>query len=203
MNTKEFWDRCKAAGLTEAGTAGLMGNIKAESNFKERALENARKNFKDVDGDEFTALVDNDVVKLEELTGGYGLAQWTWDSRQSALENYCKARGKSIGDADTQTSFLLYEIKRNYKTVYDVLCTTTDVKEASNLVLTKYEQPADQSETVQEYRARLSQEFFTMYAHCKYRVQVGAYVFKENAENALLKLKRLGYSDAFITEVKE
>ena len=77
--------------------------------------------------------------------------------------NFVKAAGKSIGDLETQLAFLLQEIK-GYSSVWNTLTTATSVREASDVVLMKYERPADQSESVQERRAGYGQQYYDKYA---------------------------------------
>ena len=77
--------------------------------------------------------------------------------------NFVKAAGKSIGDLETQLAFLLQEIK-GYTSVWNTLTTATSVREASDVVLMKYECPADQSEAVQVRRAGYGQQYYDKYA---------------------------------------
>ena len=92
-----------------------------------------------------------------------GLAQWTYYTRKQALLNFVKAAGKSIGDLETQLAFLLQEIK-GYTSVWNALTTATSVREASDVVLMKYERPANQSESVHERRAGYGQQYYDKYA---------------------------------------
>jgi hypothetical protein len=59
---------------------------------------------------------------------------------------------KSIGDLETQLEFLCKELSENYKAVFSVLKSASSVKAASDIVLTQYERPADQSDSVKEKR---------------------------------------------------
>lgn len=85
----------------------------------------------------------------------------------------------------------------------------TSVREASNAVLTQYEKPADQSETVQKKRAGYGQTYYDKYAQKAtastptdglYRVQVGAYSKLENANKQLAAVQANGF-DALIKKV--
>jgi hypothetical protein len=48
--------------------------------------------------------------------------------------------------------------------VWNVLCITNNVKEASNTVLLQFERPADQSVSVQNKRASYGQGYYDKYA---------------------------------------
>lgn len=83
---------------------------------------------------------------------------------KEALLNYVKATGASIGDLETQLGFLWKELAESYATVLAVLKKATSVRQASDAVLLKYEQPKDQSASVQTKRASYGQTYFNKYA---------------------------------------
>ena len=85
-------------------------------------------------------------------SAGYGLAQWTYWSRKQALFNHAKQAGVSIADLNMQLGFLWEELQ-GYTAVMDALKKAGSVRAASDAVLTGYEKPADQSETVKKKRA--------------------------------------------------
>lgn len=51
-----------------------------------------------------------------------------------------------------------------YKTVWATLKTATSVREASDIVLTQFEKPANQSEAVKQQRAKYGQVYYDKYA---------------------------------------
>ena len=61
-----------------------------------------------------------------------------------------------------QLEFLIQEIKC-YKTVWNTLLNAKSIKEASDIVLTQYEKPADQSDTVKNKRENFGQRFYNKY----------------------------------------
>jgi hypothetical protein len=61
-----------------------------------------------------------------------------------------------------QLAFLWQELQ-GYKSVMKVLKAATSVRAASDAVLTGYEKPADQSETVQKKRAEYGQKYYDKY----------------------------------------
>ena len=147
------------------GVAGLMGNIYAESGLKSNNLQNTYENKLSHTDATYTASVDNGTYdNFVKDSAGYGLAQWTYWSRKEALLNYALSKKKSIGDYQMQLDFLYKELSENYKAVLSDLKNATSVLAASNSVLTKFERPADQSETVQAKRAGFGQKYYDKYA---------------------------------------
>ena len=91
---------------------------------------------------------------------GYGLAQWTFWTRKEALLNYANDNGVSIGDLNMQVAFLIKELKTGYAGVWKTLCSTTDVRTASDAVLFQYESPANQGTSVQNFRYNQAMRFY-------------------------------------------
>ena len=157
---KHIWDKLRAAGLSVAGTAGLMGNLKAESNLIATNLQNTFERKLGFTDESYTASVDAGTYGNFITDGaGYGLAQWTYYTRKGSLYSYAKSHGKSVGDLDMQLDFLLYELKGSYPDLLQMLCDTDDVRMASDAVLMQFERPADKSESVKVKRAGFGEEF--------------------------------------------
>ena len=164
-NEEKIWNYLTTQGLTEAGAAGLMGNLYAESALEPKNLQNSYEKALGFTDSTYTAAVDNGSYNgFVHDAAGYGLAQWTYWSRKEALLGYAKARGKSVGDLETQLGFLMEELSSDYKAVLSTLKSTGSVKAASNVVLLKFERPADQSVAVQRARAKVGQAYYDKYA---------------------------------------
>lgn len=150
---KKIWDYLLAKIGNEYGVAGLMGNLYAESVLRSNNLQQTyEKSLGYIDAT-YTAAVDNgSYTNFVRDSAGYGLAQWTYWSRKEKLLNFANEAKKSIGDCQMQLDFLWYELSKNYKSTLEVLKNATSVKEASDVVLHKYEAPADQSKTVEDRR---------------------------------------------------
>ena len=97
-------------------------------------------------------------------SAGYGLAQWTYWSRKQELYDFAKSRGASIGDLNMQLDFLWQELNASYPTVMKALKSADSVKTASDIVLTQFERPADQSNSVKELRANYGRAYYSYYA---------------------------------------
>ena len=164
-NEEMIWQYLKAQGLSDAGAAGLMGNLFAESGLKPTNLQNTYEKKLGFTDDSYTKAVDNGTYgNFVRDSAGYGLAQWTFWSRKENLLNFAKQKNKSIGDLYMQMDFLMLELSSGYKGLLSTLRTTTSVKEASNSVLLQFERPADQSVSVQNKRASYGQTYYDKYA---------------------------------------
>ena len=140
MNERLIWEKLLAAGLTPAGAAGLMGNLKAESGLNPKNLQNSFEKKLGMSDADYTAAVDCGAYAGFVTDGaGYGLAQWTHPDRKAALLAYAKARGRSIGDLDVQIGYLLQELQTVFKSLWDKLRTTASVREASDTVLLDFQ----------------------------------------------------------------
>ena len=164
-NEQVIWQYLKAQGLSDAGAAGLMGNLYAESALNPKNLQQTYEKKLGYTDDSYTKAVDNGSYgNFVRDSAGYGLAQWTYWSRKQKLLDFTKQKNKSIGDLNTQLEFLMLELQSGYKSLLQTLKTTTSVKEASNGVLLQFERPADQSVAVQNKRASYSQTYYDKYA---------------------------------------
>ena len=208
-NDKTIWNYLKGKGLNDYAVAGIMGNLYAESGFKPTNLQNTYEKKLGYTDDSYTAAVDNgSYTNFVKDSAGYGLVQWTYWSRKQALLEYAQSVGKSIGDLTMQLDFMWKEMQ-GYKSMMTTLNSATSILEASNAVLTQYEKPADQSETVQTKRAGYGKTYYDKYAQKTpeststdglYRVQVGAYSKLDNASKQIAAVQAKGF-DALIKKV--
>ena len=154
MGASNIYQKLKAVIGNDFGVFGLMGNLMAESGLKANNLQNTYEKKLDMSDEEYTKAVDDgSYTNFVKDSAGYGLAQWTYWSRKENLFKYAQAYGCSIGDEDMQVDFLIGELMSGYTSVLNVLKNAKTIREASDCVLTKYERPADQSESVQKKRA--------------------------------------------------
>lgn len=144
------------------GVAGLMGNLWAESGLLPDRVQGDIP-YSDY-SKAYTAQVDSGAISRSEFVnngpggGGYGLAQWTFSTRKAGLYDLWKSGGySSIGSVDLAVDYLYYELSTTYSNVLKVLKNATSVREASDKVLHDFENPADQSEAVEEARAKLGE----------------------------------------------
>lgn len=165
-NEQKIWNYLYAKLSNAYGTAGLIGNLYAESALKPSNLQNSYEKKLGYTDDSYVAAVDNGTyTNFVKDSAGFGLAQWTYWSRKQNLLNYCKSKGTSIADLEMQLDFLYKELSESYGSVLTILKSASSVLQASNAVLLQYERPADQSTAVQNKRASYGQSYYNKYAN--------------------------------------
>ena len=172
-NEEKIWNFLYEKIGNAYGTAGLVGNLQSESGLNSKNMENYYESRLGFTDETYVQAIDNGTYTKEQFIYdqcGSFLAQWTYWSRKKALYEYIKSKGVSIGDLEAQLEFLYYELSTSYKSVLSTLKNATSILEASNAVLFKFENPADQSVKVQNYRAKLGQKFYDKYAGKKVEV---------------------------------
>ena len=163
-NDEAIWAFLTGKGLNAYAAAGVMGNLYAESGLSPKNLQNSYEKSLNHTDESYTKAVDGGTYKnFVKDSAGYGLAQWTFWSRKQALLDFAKAAGASIGDLTMQLNYLWKELQ-GYAGVMNVLKSAKSVLEASNVILTQYEKPADQSAAVKTKRAGYGQSYYDKFA---------------------------------------
>jgi len=139
MTNREIYDAFRAAGMTEAGACGLMGNMKAESGMKPNIAQRGMTTLTD---ERYTAAADNGSIDFVHDSVGYGYIQLTYWSRKQKYLELCRKLGKSVGDADTQIKFIIMELMQDYQMVFMLLRSSNDLYECTRTVCIQYERPA-------------------------------------------------------------
>lgn len=158
-------DFLKKQGLSDYATFGLMGNLQAESGLNPKNMENSYEKKLGFTDDTYTAAVDGGAyLNFASDRCGYGICQWTSQNRKAGLLDYAKRTGRSIGNLTMQLEYLMIELNGAYKkNVLDRIQVASTIREASDIVLTKFEVPADQSEAAKQYRASLGENIYNQY----------------------------------------
>lgn len=192
--TKDLlWKELKRAGVTDAGAAGVMANIQAESGFCSDNVQNA---YESRVGDDETYAYDVNSGKRSETAftkdgAGYGLAQWTYWTRKKALYDHTINMGYGIQDTAAQVQFLIYELK-HYSSVWQTICTTTSIKDATLAVLLKYERPASMNtEATQNKRIAMAEAIYDEYHSEQHTVKSEARDIIEQMMGLLSKLRNI------------
>lgn len=151
-------------GLSESAVYGLMGNIQAESAFIPNNLQDSYEKRLGFTNETYTAAVDGGAYgNFATDKAGYGLCQWTSDGRKAGLLEFSRSTSRSIGNIDMQLAYLWKELTGAYKGVLNGLKNAKTIREASDIVLTQFERPADQSERAKQYRASLGEALYREY----------------------------------------
>lgn len=167
MNEQTIWNYLIGKLGNPIGVAALMGNLRDESNLNPQNLQNSFEKKLGYNDQTYTQAVDSGAYKNFTNDGaGYGIAQWTFWSRKVNLQNFAKDARKSIGDLGMQLDFMWKELQGS-KDVLKALQDAKSIREASDMVLFKYERPAEQGETVQIRRAAYGQEYYERFAEVK------------------------------------
>lgn len=164
-----IWDYLLNKLGNEYAVAGLMGNLYAESALRPNNLQNSYEDTLGYTDTTYTQAVDNGSYSENSFvhdSAGYGLAQWTHWSRKQALYNMFKSGGySSIASIDLQLDYLWYELENDFEGVLSVLYSASSVREASNKVLHDFENPANQSTSVEEKREEYGIYYYNKYAN--------------------------------------
>lgn len=158
-NELEIWNFLMDLTGNAYGAAGLMGNLYAESGLSPTNLQDSYEASLGYDDQSYTNAVDNGTYQnFVHDQAGYGLAQWTYFSRKQALLTLAKGRGTSIGSLATQLEYLAREL--NGGSILADLRNASSVREASDIVMIRFENPADQSERAKALRASYCEYYY-------------------------------------------
>lgn len=163
MSEKIIWDYLMNKIGNPYGVAGLMGNLYVESKLNPTYLQSSYAKKFGINGDEYTKRVDNkSYLNFVNDSAGYGLAQWTHSSRKQLLLNFAQQKNSSIGDLNMQLDYLWQEIQ-TYITVINTLKSAKSVREASDIVVKRYEKPKHQEESYLKNRADFGQKYYSKF----------------------------------------
>lgn len=179
-NEQFIWNFLKKEGFNDYGTAGLMGNLQAESGLLPNNLQNTFNSKLGLSDEEYTRRVDNGTyTNFIHDSAGYGIAQWTYWSRKQNLLNFAKSKGKSIGDLEIQLQFLITELRNSYRnSVYNILKTATSVQQASDAVLLNFECPAN-AQSQKTKRAQLGQNYYNKFVKKGENIDMATNTYKK------------------------
>lgn len=130
-NKNKVFEALSSYGLSVAAIAGIMANIRTESNY-------------------------NPIAKGDSGTS-FGLCQWH-KSRWTALKNYCSVQNLDVSTIPAQIEFMLFEMEKSYKSVYQAIRNAgegaTAAGEVAALMCIKYEIPANATASAEKRRSR-------------------------------------------------
>lgn len=139
-----IYNQFRAAGMTEAGALGFLGNLQQESGCEPNRLQNDYDIYRRVSKD-YVARANNGNMSIDEFAKpvGFGLAQWTLPQRKRNLWNFWKKYGGSLDNVTMQVQFILHELntEAEYRPLWTLLRSTNDLYQATNEVCCTYERP--------------------------------------------------------------
>ena len=145
----------KAAGVTQAGATGIIGNMLAESGVDPTRLEKVSKSA----GYSASSAIGG--------KGGFGLIQWTGqikDGKKRRRRKFEDAAGSNVekrNDINFQLQYFEQETKKDYPRLWNVLTSTNDVATATEQFLVDNLRPAsygernDSAAAMEKYRSKL------------------------------------------------
>lgn len=158
MSAQTIYAQLIAAGMNHTGACAMLGNWQAESAMRANNVQD-RNGYTD---QTYTEGVDAGAIAFETDEIGYGLAQWTLPYRKVKMLAFHRARGVSISDEATQVMFAIHELKTEgeYAALWRMLCTTSDLKNATEQICYIYERPEVKNT---EVRYKYAQQFAANY----------------------------------------
>ena len=187
---KTIWNYLANKGYTKAGIAGIMGNLYAESGLNPSNIQNTFE--KKLGSDTvYTGKINNKTYTKNQFmndSAGYGLAQWTFNTRKKKLYEATIERGRSINDLTAQLDYLVDELATDYSALNNKLKTTSSIDDASDGMLLDFEKPAGADGKKTERRG-YSQNMLSKYGSGRNRTYVGG-----NATRALNEFRTSGSS---------
>lgn len=167
-NGQTIWNYLVDKLDNEYGAAGLMGNLYWESGLITYRVEGDFSAGYTISL-EYTRKVDTGEIPESTFVSdaiGYGLAQWTYYTRKQGLYNMKETLGQSIGSISVGLEYLWWELNNlpEFSIVLTTLKNATSIREASDIVLTRFENPAVQTEAVKIQRAATGVDIYNKYS---------------------------------------
>lgn len=184
MNEKVIWDYFLRYTENEYGTAAIMGNLMAESSLNPKCVTGS----KDAD---YVSKADSGTIDFIHDGHAFGLAQWCYWSRKEGLYNYAKSRNQSVGELNMQLDYIFNELTKSYKSVWTAVTTAKDIRTASDVVMLKYEKPANTSDAMRQKRANYGQKYYDQFATKKQEKKDTITINRSKVESWYYALKDL------------
>ena len=166
-NAQKIWNWLKSKGFNSYACAGIVANLDCESGLNPKNLQDTYQSILGFTDDSYVSAIDSGRYSKEQFAtdkAGAFLAQWTWPARKRALYDYAKSRGVSIGDLEMQLEFFYKELESGYRSVLEALKLAENVRDATVVMMLKYEVPYDQSHDMQDKRVSIAQKYYIRFA---------------------------------------
>lgn len=199
-NAEKIWNFIKSKGLNDYSTAGILGNMDAESGLNPQNLQDSCQSKLGMNDATYTNAVDTGIYSKEQFiydNCGYSICQWTHSSRKKAFYEFTKSNRRSIGDLENALEFFYKELSESFPGVLQSLKAATSVREASNIILLKYECPADQSLSMQNKRANMAQAYYSRFASGQTKEVESIMGYKYFTKGQAVKVSAHFYSTEF------
>lgn len=160
MSAQTIYNDLRRAGMTHEGACAMLGNMQCESSLNANIAQRGMTTLTDV---KYTWLFN---AKPEQCIGdgiGYGLCQWTDPQRKRNLRQFAQNWDVSVGAEDMQTAFAVEELKTEYASLWEYLCSTDELYNATERICKEFERPKVNNvqaryEAAAEFAQRFGQE---------------------------------------------
>ena len=154
-NAEQIWNYLKSQGFSDAGIAGIMGNLQQESGLR---ADNVQNHMGYEDGD-YVAAIKSGAISRDEFihdSRGFGIAQWTYHTRKAAL--YDTLGPQNIDSLAGQLSFMVNEMGSD---LTGQLKNATSVNDATDVFQYSYERAGKPN---MENRRNQANGFYSTYS---------------------------------------
>jgi len=148
VNAKYIKSYLEEKGWTVNAIAGMLGNLQAESTMNPGRWQSE---------------------SVGNVSMGYGLVQWTPSTKYT---EWATSNGfNDYSEMDSNLARIVYEVENNLQWIAtntysfsfkEFSQSTSNVSELAKAFLLCYERPADQSESVQNYRSELALNWYSV-----------------------------------------
>jgi len=170
-------------GLTLAQAAGIVGNFIAESGVDPRKEQGGK-------------IVDDSYVPKDGV--GFGIAQWTFSTRQIPLENFMKSQVPPVGITDLggQLGFSWQELQTTHSKALQSVLAQSDPIQAAFVFHRDYEGSADSLQQILNNRGGNAQKLYDQYKNSPPVATVGgsSATSDSGCSNGTLSDKVLSYA---------
>ena len=191
-NDEKIWNYLYDAIGNEYGTAALMGNLYAISCLNPKWVSINYRKKKHFNNEQYTKLIESgkcyNFVRDEVP---FGLGQWKFWIKKRDLENFAIKNHKGVADLETQLHFLINELQKSYKPVWRDLLSANSVFEASNSIISNYENnPLKNEKNFQNSRANYGLTYYQRFSKTVENEMISEQI---NFVNYLAKSKHTSY----------
>lgn len=141
---QRIYNMLRAAGISQMGALGLMGNWDCESNCEPCRVQGDFSSDRST-SKRYAANVNSGATSRQTFMNdqkGWGIAQWTYFTRKGGLYDYAKFLGTGIESLECQVQYALRELSSDFSGLLAYLKTTTDLDTACSRVCKEFERPA-------------------------------------------------------------
>lgn len=142
MSRQTIWNYLKThTALSDEAIAGVMGNMEAESNCEACRVQGDFTADRRISKQYAQQVNSGQLPNWHKDDKGWGLCQWTYNTRKANLKSTCESYGVGIEDESAQLAFMLAEMQMGFSNMWSRLLVTHDIGEAAGLMCREYERP--------------------------------------------------------------